>query len=331
MPGSWSATRARTFQDCRRRYYYRYHLTRVARRPDAPPEAVEADRVKTLVGVEAWVGELVHEVLALALNRWRGGRVFGEAEALEHAFRLLSRQYRTSREYWDAPPEAFPSRPVLLDLHYFEEGEELSREQAGALKEKVSLCLREFFRSELAARIRQVGPPGWLPIDRNAAFRLGDLPLRELGLADLQPRDLTLAVRPDFAFREGDYLHIVDWKTGKADADREQVQLTCYMLYAHTKWSQPLPGIVPQIIYLFPEYYAAPAELDFSSLRRVLREIHASDEEIAAAEETSPGEALPPVERFPCTVDTYRCRWCSFRGLCDGAPRREALTPTEDF
>lgn len=323
MPGSWSATRARTFQDCRRRYYYRYHLTRIARRPDAPLEALEADRVKTLVGVGAWVGELVHEVLALALGRWRGGRVFGEAEAQEHAFRLLSRQYRSSREYWDAPPEAYSSRPVLLDLHYFEEGEELSREQAGELKEKVAISLREFFRSDLAARIRRVGPPGWLPIDRNAAFRLGDLPLRELGLADLPPRDLTLAVRPDFAFREGNYLHIIDWKTGKPDADREQVQLICYMLYAHSKWNFPLPGIAPGIVYLFPEFYSAPAEFDLDLLRKVLREIYASDEEITETEEIPAGELLPPVERFPCTEETRRCRWCSFRGLCEGASRKD--------
>src|SRR5690349_10658050 len=111
----WSATRARTFQECRRRYYYRYHLAPRARGPDPPEEALRADRIKDLVGLEAWAGDLVHHVLQTILGRWRAGREFPEEEAVSYAARLLSRQFRDSQAFWTAPAEEFPRRPVLLD------------------------------------------------------------------------------------------------------------------------------------------------------------------------------------------------------------------------
>ncbi len=87
----WSVTRARTFQECPRRYYYRYHLAPEARRPHAPAAASDADRVKNLVGLEAWAGNVVHQAIEAVLARWRAGKAFCEAEAMEYAARLLSR------------------------------------------------------------------------------------------------------------------------------------------------------------------------------------------------------------------------------------------------
>jgi hypothetical protein len=77
---TWSATRVRTFQECRRKYYYRYHLAPLGRLPEASPEASAAHVVKDLVGVEAWAGELVHRIIQDALNRWKAGRRFTEDE-----------------------------------------------------------------------------------------------------------------------------------------------------------------------------------------------------------------------------------------------------------
>src|SRR4051794_13560063 len=168
----WSATRARTFQECRRKYHYRYHLAPLARKPGAPPEALQADRVKDLVGLEAWAGELVHTVIRAALDRWRAGREWSEAEAVAHATRLLSRQFRASQEYWDADPDEFPRRPALLDVHFYREGTAVTRERAAQIRQRVHDCVRGFLRSELAHRIRAAGPRQWLPIDRNAAARL---------------------------------------------------------------------------------------------------------------------------------------------------------------
>ena len=38
----------------------------------------------------------------------------------------------------------------------------------------------------------------------------------------------------------------------------------------------------------------------------------------------SGAEELPPVERFPLCEDGARCRWCQFRGPCEGSRRGTA-------
>lgn len=291
------------FQECRRKYYYRYHLAPLARRPDPSPEACAASRVKDLVGLEAWAGDLVHGVIRNVLSRWRAGRDWGEADAVEYAGRTLSRQFRDSRDYWTADQEAFPARPVLLDLHYYS-GPDLSRERAAQIKEQVTSCVRAFLRSDLARRIRAAGPSRWLPIDRNAAARIEE--------------ELLVLVRPDFAFQEGRRLTIVDWKTGRADPFWEVIQVTCYALYAREKWRRSLDEIVPQIVYLHPEFRAADVPYSPDTVRDVERFIRESQEEILSL--IADGEA-PPVDRFPLSEDRRLCRWCQFRGLCEGATR----------
>jgi len=300
---AWSATRVRTFRECPRKYYYRYHLVPLARKPNPPPEALLADRVKDLVGLEAWAGEVVHTVIEAVLGRWRSGREISEEEVLALATRMLSRQFRDSQEYWIESPEAFPRRPVLLDVHYYGKAP-VSRDRAALIKETVVVSLCSFLDSELAWRIRNGGTSRWLPIDRNASARLED--------------GLLLLVKPDFAFRDGDLLHIVDWKTGTPDPFWETVQVTGYALYAHQKWAQPLDRIAPQIIHLFPEFHRSLVDYSEESIRDVLQFIRDSQAEL---ESMADPDELPAAERFEFTSEMQRCRWCQFRGVCDGAAR----------
>lgn len=300
---AWSATRVRTFRECARKYYFRYHLAPLARKPNPPREALLADRVKDLVGLEAWAGEVVHTVIETVLNRWRSGREVPEPEVLALATRMLSRQFRDSQEYWTESPEAYPRRPVLLDVHYYGQSP-VGRDRAALIKETVTVSLCSFLDSELAWRIRNGGTSRWLPIDRNAAARLED--------------GLLLLVKPDFAFRDGDLLHIVDWKTGKPDPFWETVQVTGYALYAQQKWRQPLDGIVPQIVHLFPEYHRSHIDYSEESIRAVLQFIRDSQAELVSL--VDPNE-LPSAELFEFTSEPQRCRWCQFRAVCDGASR----------
>jgi hypothetical protein len=307
----WSATRTRTFQECRRKYYLRYHLAPLARRPEAPQEAYQADRVKDLLGVEAWAGELVHKVIEEILLRWRAGRPVTLNEALQRAEKLLSRQFRVSHDYWGENPEAYPKRPSLLDMHYYKD-RSLSREKAGITKETVLGSLRAFWESDLAARIKRAGSNAWLPIDRNAAARLGDT---------------LILVKPDFAFREGPRLIIVDWKTGKPDPFWEMVQVTGYALYAWDKWLDEVPDgdfaaltetVEPLVAHLHPHFHYSETEFTPDSIREVLVFIRESQDQLVSLLD---GSDLPPVQRFPTCEDPKRCRWCCFRGMCDGSTR----------
>lgn len=301
-PFPWSATRARTFQECRRKFYYRYQVAPGGKHRDAAPEAQEAYRVKDLIGVEAWAGELVHDILLQVLQRWRAGRPCSEAEVEEIAQRLLSRRFRDSQWYWDAHPDTFPRRPSLLDVHYFKDGT-VSRDRANALRDLVTTSLVSFLRSDLADRIRVCGPQTWLPIDRNAAARL--------------PGGLLILVKPDFAFRDGEQLRILDWKTGKPDPFWESVQVICYALYAQEKWNHPMPLIDPRIVHLYPNFRISEAEFTPERLRDIQLFVRETYEEIADTLDST----APVDEVFPICEDGRRCRWCQFRRICAGGAR----------
>ncbi|MGV3719533.1 MAG: PD-(D/E)XK nuclease family protein [Actinomycetota bacterium] len=300
----WSVTRAKTFQECARKYYFRYQLAPRSRKPNPPAEALAASKVQDLVGLEAWAGNLVHGVIETVLSRWRAGKVVSEEQILDHARKLLSRQFRDSQAYWSASAEEFPRRPVLLDMHYYDTGA-ISKDRAAAIKETVLRSIRSFLDSELAVRIRNAGPQSWRPIDRNAA-------------AHLDGQDVLILVKPDFAFQDGDLLHIVDWKTGKSDPYWERIQVTCYALYAHQRWQVPLNRIVPQIAHLFPEFRLSLAEYSEEAVPEVQLTIRESQQSILSLLDP---DGLPPVQRFDFTPEPRRCGWCQFRGICDGAAR----------
>lgn len=305
---SWSTTRARAFSDCPRKYFFQYHLAPRARLPGAPAAAGEAAKVRDLMGLHQWAGDLVHRILQGVFNRWRGGRDYGEEDADHDALLLMRRQYRDSQAFWTAHPDEFPKKPVLLDRHYYPEGD-LSREQAEGLKEIVRGSLRSFLRSDLAVRIRGAGASSWLPIERYASCNL--------------PDGTHILVKPDFAFREGERLRILDWKTGQPDPYWETIQGICYALYASEKWDAPLDRIAPDVVHLHPDFRVSPIDHADGEIARVKLIISTTQEAMASMLERAGQDAdgLPAAEAFPFTEEARRCRWCQYRGICDGAAR----------
>jgi hypothetical protein len=233
MARVWSASRSRLFQECARKYWYRYHLAKAGRRPGAGAEARTAHRVQSLMGVEMWLGTLVHEALEHTLDAWRHGRSYTEGEALEWALWRLRSQYRGSALYWREPEGMHERPPPLLSLHYFADEAPLTRQQGSEVRDRVEQCLRNFFRSDLAGELQALERERWLPIERHAAVTLEAGDSREA---------LTLFVKPDCAFRAGDLLHILDWKTGRPAAHWERL---CPLQMEPPPAANPAPGGVP--------------------------------------------------------------------------------------
>lgn len=307
-PGAfvWSVTRAKLFQECRRKYYYRYFLAPRARRPDPPPEARHADRLKDLVSLEVWTGQLVHTQLERLLHEWKRGRYPVEAVVLNRARAAMREQFRDSQQFWHGWQG--PYRPALLDRHYYGH-DPLPRERAERLRQRVVTSLQEFLDSQIAARIRRTNPRDWLPVDRHASVRLEE--------------GITVKVRPDFAFAEvgdgGRRLQIVDWKTGRGDPEWDPVQVHCYVLYAEQKWGFPAGKIDPWVIYLYPQCHEESLSCDAASVAATRAEIARTCALLDVEADRDDPLSLPPEEWFPMTEDRGRCRWCAFREMCEGA------------
>ena len=70
---SWSLSKARTFEECPRRYYYHHYFAKAGYSTDAPEEARLALEMRYIKGLDMWVGEVVHETIQWVLEQAKNG------------------------------------------------------------------------------------------------------------------------------------------------------------------------------------------------------------------------------------------------------------------
>jgi hypothetical protein len=125
-----------------------------------------------------------------------------------------------------------PKRTVGLVEH--ELNEPISNAEWKANRNNVENCLRNFHQSPWLEIARNLPPQNWLLIDQMDYFYL---------------EGIKVFAGPDFAFRQGEGVVLVDWKTGHPrDEDQEQVQ--GYALYAQTKWKCHPKQVTARLVYL---------------------------------------------------------------------------------
>lgn len=304
-PRTWSLTMGKTLDSCPRKYFYRYHLARRADRGDRSQRAQEAAVCRRLMGPKAWAGEIVHDEIQRILLAWRKGWNEIPEQAVRQVNRKLSSRLEASYEYLYKNREAYARPPGLLDLHYF--GGKMTRDLGDQMKDVVKTSLSNFVTSDLASRIRRVGPNSFRPIDTNASALLDS--------------GVLLRVKPDFAFEEGDTLHVLDWKTGRPDPTWDGMQLLGYSLFAAEHWGRPVEQVRTACVHLYPgvkvqEYDRAGETIDLA-LQRIA-------EQLAQVQELEGGREDPEEEQFPATRHPKTCRYCPFRSIC---PDRADLNP----
>jgi hypothetical protein len=295
---SWSLSRHLRLRDCARKYYLFHFQSRGGQAPDAPKEKRQTFVLRQLRTRYMWVGEVVHEMIELALSARRRGEDVQVDAVVERGTRRMRAQYAESvqKVYRDRPQTGFG----LVEHEY---QETVTREEWQSMRERMERSLRTFFALPLVEQIASMPPWRWLSLEA-------------LGNFDLD--GATVVVRPDFAWREPDgTISIVDWKTGRSRVDDERLQLAIYGLYARRSWGLrdvPMKAIV---VHLDPQegegavdtHELTPADLDAAEVvvRQSLNEMRA----IAESPTTE-----PDVARFPMTDDLARCSRCSFRRIC---------------
>ena len=70
---SWSFSRARTFEDCPRKYWFHYYGSWGGWNADADPRARELYKLKNLTNLHLLAGDVVHRALERSLQALRRG------------------------------------------------------------------------------------------------------------------------------------------------------------------------------------------------------------------------------------------------------------------
>jgi hypothetical protein len=297
---SWSLSRRRTFQRCKRWYWFSYYGGWGGWEDGADGRTRRIWALKKLTSRPQWVGLIVHRVIAYTLRLLQEGRPpLDPADAVEQAIRRMRADYKESLS------NRFQEDPKRHHRFFEHEyGEDVSEEQWAASADKVRRSLSNFFDSELFHHLQGLPAGDWLEVEDER-----DPP------ASLTVDEMPLLVRVDLAFRDDEIVNIVDWKTGKGGDPDIRDQLACYALYAADRWKVPAHRVQAREANVFlPREEVHPLDGGFVEefrvgLRRSVAEMRAFLEDVA-------GNVPFPEGDFPFVAEERECRWCPFRAVC---------------
>ncbi len=293
---SWSKSRAETFEACPRQYFYSYYGAWGGWSERADPKTRTLYVLKKLQTRQQWMGATVHNCLRWVLTELREkGRAPSEDAALRALGRRLQKDFTDSGEglYWEKPREACG----LLEHEY--DDLEVGDEVWAGLFEKALSAVSVFYRGEPAGVLQALAPDQWLDLERLASFD-----------AD----GVKVWVQLDCAYRRDGILHIIDWKTGKADAESTRAQLALYAWYAHVAWAADPSAIEPSEYNLGGGEWIAHhfTAADFEPVRARI----AAGAAAMRALLDDPAQNRAREDRFALTDGEKTCRKCPFRRVC---------------
>jgi hypothetical protein len=254
---------------------------------------------------QMWVGGLVHAVVEIALKYAKQNYpVVPGADELTRGFvDMMREQFRASR---DGLFRRSGRKATLLFEHEFDVS--VPDEKWRELRDLGVRAIKNFTASDTLREILSVHPDEWMPIERFEHFHLDDIKVN---------------VKIDFAFRDGDRLHIIDWKTGARASEPATIQLGCYALFAMEKWSARVGKIRTAEVNLTRNEVAESivSEEDLQSARAYIRDSAASMLRRLRVPERNEAR----VDDFAKVEELRTCRWCNFQRVCLGGIATEAL------
>ena len=210
---SWSISRQRKLDQCPRAYFYQYYLGWNGWLAEAPTEARVAYRLGKLTSLDALLGQQI-DVRARELEAdARAGRHLPAAEDLELRTRGALRQAWTRSQNGRVAFEARPSKVVMLRSLYLAQD---TQPETDRLNQKAGPSMQGLLATSHWGRLHACGDEGRVEVPDFAHFTWSGV---------------KVFAAPDLAYTHDGVLHVVDWKTGRAD-DTQATQVLLQMWWA---------------------------------------------------------------------------------------------------
>jgi len=289
---SWSVSRDRLFNECRRAYYYNYYASWGGWDKKSDEFTRKAYILKNIRNIDAWIGDIVHQIIKWIISSKLYGNVVTLEDARKKSKQMLMRTWEQSRsQEW--------KKKVKNNLNLFEHyyNRELQREVLMGKMQKVVNSLRNFYNSGLMEFFLKLPKENFLTIDELDSFLF---------------EGIKVFAVPDFAVRDEQYI-IYDWKTGKP-YDKDVFQLSFYKMYAESKWKTS-----PENIKLIPVYLGSE-EVSLTPISAVpLEEIKCyivnSIKDMKSVLYDIENN-LANIELCAKTENAWTCKRCKFQEIC---------------
>ncbi|MCH2111235.1 MAG: PD-(D/E)XK nuclease family protein [Planctomycetes bacterium] len=294
---SWSASRAREFNRCKRENWYARYGSWAWWKEQPRGEKFEAMVHKRLTSLPAFAGDCVHRAIEKWFHHQKNGVDMTQEELYEESRELFREGWRqSSTKSW----EAQPNKSVHLEEHHYNE------DIPAAFTDRAKAILEEsaafFCQDPAIAPVREAHPDSWRAVETLDSYQF-------LGTK-------VYAV-PDFAYIDNEFqVHVWDWKTGRP-REEDDFQLLTYALFACEKW-----GADPESIHLHAAYLAKgevkSSRVDIDQLSEVQDQMSQSVREMQEIHYDP--ETDPFVEaNWPTSGAPHACGRCRFRAICPGA------------
>lgn len=280
----WSVSRYDIFKRCRRQYYYQYYG-----KYDRDISQSKINFLKYLTSVPLEIGNVVHDVIAVLLNRLKKTQEQLDVEKFTDFSRRECEKQIGKKNFFETYYK-LKEKILLADLY-----------------PKVETCLKSFLGSSWKSWVFSEG----LKNSDKWVIEPGDF-------GETRVNGLKAYLKVDFLFPKDGKLVVLDWKTGKKDLDKHENQLIGYVYYAMMKF-----GFYPHtdkvdayIIYLGEEYdeiKAAINEYDISRFED--KAMEETKEMYAYCKDAEQNIPLDKAE-FKMTDNMNICRFCNYKELC---------------
>ncbi len=291
---SWSKSRDEKFRTCPRQYYFQYYGSWGGWSFQADERTRRIYILKQLKSRHMWAGEKAHDCIRKSLqNLRRGIEPMSPEEAIETTLDIMRKDYLASRrgDYW--------KNPKSCGFFEHEYGVDLPDSAWKEVADHVVLCLRAFYGSDTYKMIRGLKGDRWLDVEDFSHFMLDGTKVH---------------VVLDFSCRRGDELQIYDWKTGRSDKQRNELQLACYSFYAIHKWKVEPEQVVTVEFNLSSgkesRYHLGGVDLD-AIRNHILGSVRDMKQLLDDA-----GANQAVEDRFAFVEEEKACRYCNFHKLC---------------
>lgn len=290
---SWSFSRHRSFNLCKRLYYYSYYGFWGGWDESGDEPARRLYRLKQMSTLPMLVGSLVHEIISRVLDGLKRGKEIAVEDAQADVIRLFKLKWRESKSgEWKENPKW----KVNLFEHYYDK--EVTRDDLLRARETMVDSVRGFYDSDSYRFIKSISPREWLTKEEIDAFEF---------------EGTRVWVKIDFAARRGKKIYVYDWKTGR-EVSEDETQLAVYGLYAMDRWAIDLDNLRLFDIYL-KKQLPVKVKLNESIVSGAQEVISRSIQEMKGFLDDEAGNRAS-IENFPLTDDTSVCRRCFFKEVC---------------
>lgn len=295
FPFTWSWSRSRTYDMCRRRYWFDHYGARDGWRRPVGDRARALYELKTLRTRPQWLGIKVHDAAAWTLQRWREGDDVALDDLVEDTARRARREIGDARRGLHALD---PRRHVGFDvLHHGDDPGDAAWE---AWVDELGELVRIWWDHPVTRRLA-AAPDRIVEVEELQRIVVGAVPV--FVALDVLVRD-----------RHGG-LTVVDWKSGRHhDPEVVARQLAVYGLYVQRRHRRS-----GRIIGLEADLRSNGfhrVDLTPTRLGDAADAVHASAQAMASFLTDPDVDAVEEGLFEPLPVDSPPCAHCCYRSVC---------------